>query len=519
MFTVETDDRKPRQLAAKREYQDEYRKTDVAKETKRRTRKSITDAKYLARRFVAVDGEGINVRRGKRKGAHDYVLLAISGKKPITAREGLPTLAILQYLHSNLAENDINIIYGGSYDFNCWLRDFPADKLARIYSGGFRSKPVWFGNYGVRWVKGKSFEIVKWGSEKTVTINDVISFFQCPFIQACDEYLGEYEGRDMLVREKARRGNFTWEEIKGIERYNDLELVLIVRLAEELRARLNRVGLRPRRWIGPGAIAAALFIKQKIKQHRNANLPEGVMRAARFAYAGGRFEVIKYGAVREACYEYDVNSAYPRALTEVPSLSTGTWEHWEGKGSVPDAEFALYRVRYRGTNPRIPAPIYVRSANGTISYPLNAENWIWSPEYKVLEQYCDQIDGAEYQTLEAWIYRPPETGVIKPFSFIHDLFAKRRELKRSGDGAHVGIKLGLIGSLIRCMASSRSRWAGNLLAINSLSAFPLTISWSGLAMRRHGVELKCSKLRYSISKPLSHSKPTPYSRHARSTFK
>lgn len=441
-FVVELDTREARKLAAKRAYQDDYRKTDKAKETKRRTRKSITDAKYLGRRIVAVDGEGINVRNGTRKGEHDYVLLAISDKKPLLAQHGLSTANILRYLHSNLDNADLNVIYGGSYDFNCWLKDFPADKVRRIYNGHFGSKPVWFGQYGVRWTRGKCFEIVKWGSEKTVTIYDVISFFQCPFIQACDDYLGEYEGREQLVREKARRGNFSWREIQGISAYNTLELDLLVELVSELRIRLNRVGLRPRRWIGPGAIAAALFTKYKIKEHRNERLPESVMEAARYAYAGGRFEVIKYGAVNDEAYEYDINSAYPRALSDVPSLAQGSWGHWEGVGPVPDASFALYSVRYRGTNPRVPGPVFVRGSNGTISYPLHAENWIWTPEYEVLREYCEQVQGATYEVLEAWYYIPAPSNV-KPFGFIPELFKKRRELKACGDGAHVGIKLGL----------------------------------------------------------------------------
>ncbi len=442
MFEIETDDREARKHAAKREYQNVYRKTDKARATKRATRKSITDAKYLARRIVAIDGEGLNVRRGPRKGDHDYVLLAISDTKPIMRREGLPTGAILKYLFDNLRSDDLNVIYGGSYDFNCWIKDFPADEVARIYRGGFMSRPVYFGKYGVRWTKGKSFEICRVGSDKKVVINDVVSFFQSSFVQACDDYLGDYEHRDTLVAMKAKRGNFTWAEISAVTEYNDLELDLIVKLVGELRERLNRVGLRPRRWIGPGAIAATLFIREGIKAHRNTQLPDEVSRAARFAYAGGRFEVIKYGASSEPAWEYDVNSAYPCAFSEVPTLAGGSWEHWApGKTPPPLKPFALYRVRYSGTNPRIPGPLFTRGPNGTISYPLRVTNWIWTPEYRTLIQYCEQIEGAEFEVLEAWLYTPPSD--VKPFGFIGPLFEKRRELKRAGDGAHVGIKLGL----------------------------------------------------------------------------
>jgi hypothetical protein len=308
------------------------------------------------------------------------------------------------------------------------------------------SKPVIYRGYGLRWIKGKAFEITK--GEETLTINDVISFFQRPFIQACDEYLGTYEGREQLVREKARRGNFTVAELDSISDYNQLELVLLVQLATELRARLNRVGLRPRRWNSPGAIASALFLKEKTKAHRNENIPEPVAKAGRYAYAGGRFEMIRYGSVKENVYEYDLNSAYPRALREVPSLVGGKWIHHTGTNAHQLHPFALYRIRYEGTDTSIPGPVFIRGENGTISYPLKVENWIWTPEWEVLQEYVQQVEGATQETLECWEYQPATE--YKPFGFIDGLYKLRQELKAAGDGAQVGVKLALNSMYGKC---------------------------------------------------------------------
>lgn len=386
-----------------------------------------------------MDGEGINLSDGN----HIYVLLAISGIPPLVDREGISTEACLAYLFDNLSTENINIIYGGSYDFNMWLRgkldeEHPPDLVRNIYKSNYTSGLNFIGEYGVRWIKGKGFEITR--GERTVKINDVISFFQRAFIQACDEYLGEYDGRDVLVREKARRGNFTIEELDNIGAYNQLELELLIRLANELRIRLNRVGLRPRRWDGPGAIAAALFLREGIKKYRNENLPKQVARAARFAYAGGRFELIRFGQVNEKVYEYDINSAYPAALRNVPNLVGGKWIRHKAHPDKP-FPYALFRVRFTGRNQTIPAPLFCRHANGTVSYPLENETWIWSPEMETLREYCAQVPDATYEVIEALEYREPVGG--KPFAFIDKLYEKRRALKENGDGAHVGIKLAL----------------------------------------------------------------------------
>lgn len=424
----------------------EWRKEYNAKNADKRHayRKKERDDKYLSRPIVAIDGEGLNVTRGPRKGAHDYVMLAISDAPNLIRKDGLHTAEILDYLHETLSPDNINVIYGGSYDFNCWLASLTRDEVARLYKSDYQGKPFMYRGYAIRWMKGKSFSIKKDG--KRVEVNDVISFFQRPFIAACDEYLGTYEGRDILVREKARRGNFRMSELRTIDKYNQLELRLLVRLVGELRTRLDRVGLRPRRWNSPGAIASALFKREGVTEHRSENIPAPVAEAARYAYAGGRFEMLKYGASKEAAYEYDINSAYPRALTEVPSLVGGEWKHEtrHDKNLTDSHAFALYHVRFRNDNPNmlnIPAPMFHRAANGTISYPTYSVNWIWSPEYDAMKEYCEQIDGAEMFVLEAWKFTPGTDH--KPFGFIPKLYAERKLLKAAGDGAHVGIKLAL----------------------------------------------------------------------------
>jgi hypothetical protein len=427
--------------AHNRSYGTEYRKTHSrSDEYKKRTKRD-----YLKRPIIAIDGEGVNIRRGLRKGDHDYILLAMTGQEPLYKEGGLPTKDILDYLWQHLRTDNINVIYGGSYDFNMWMKDLSEDQVRNLYHSSYTSDPVIYAGYGLRWIKGKAFEISRTtrnGNRRTVTINDVISFFQRPFIQACDEYLGSYDGREVLVREKARRGDFRASEIAGIASYNNLELDLLVRLVTELRSRLDSVGLRPRRWNSPGAIASALFERERVKDHRNEQLPDVVMQAARFAYAGGRFEMLHYGAVKERVYEYDINSAYPRALLEVPSLKRGTWKHNHGlHTSHPISPFGLYRVRFTGTNPNIPAPIFHRATNGTISYPLNVENWVWSPEVEALKLYCEQVPGTEWEILEAWEYTPATDH--KPFGFIAELYKLRQLLKAAGDGAHIGIKLAL----------------------------------------------------------------------------
>lgn len=397
-----------------------------------------TGGEYLSRLFVPVDGEGVNVRSGKRKGEHDYVLLTIHNVEPIVNKIGLTSMECFTYLWENLSPKNLNIIYGGSYDFNCWLRDLPPALLAQIYAGE-RKAGIRYGPFRITWRRGKYFRIARLG--KSVTIYDIVSFFQKSFVEACDEYLGDYAGRDTLVREKARRGDFTLRQLRQTTAYNNLELNLLKQLADELRLRLDKVGLRPQSWIGPGAVAAALFTREGVPDHM-AECPTEVNAAAQYAYAGGRFECVKHGIGGAPAWEYDINSAYPKALSLVPSLKDGTWKHVKRVKNI--ADFAVYRVRWQSTDPgrdaTRPGPFFVRAKDGTISYPLRGENWVWSPEVALIPKW-EQETGFRFTILEGWVFTP-STG-HRPFGFVPALYERRKVLKAARDGAHVGIKLAL----------------------------------------------------------------------------
>lgn len=409
-----------------------YNASDKGKERRKKYRAENpgrTTAFYLSRPFIGWDGEGIT----RADGSHDYVMLANSlGEERISVM-GLSTKACFDFLLDTAERNPdaIHVIYGGGYDFNCMFADLSRKELERVYSGKY---PTVRG-YRLDWRPGKSLFVSD--GKRNVTLYDVVSFFQCAFVKACDDYLGEsfYE-RDLIVAQKEARSHFDIENVAEIRRYNDAELVNLVALMNELRERLNKVGLRPGRWDGPGAIASALLKRQNIKSAMSV-CPPAVAKAARFAYAGGRFEVVRFGHVEAPAYEYDINSAYPSALRYVPNLNTGTWTYV--KGDPGNQPFALYHVVYQGGPAMEPAPLFRRDANGSICYPTDLSGWYWSPEIEVAREYA-ALHGGKLTIIEAHVYSGTDE---RPFSFIEPLYLKRKALKKAGDGAHVGIKLAL----------------------------------------------------------------------------
>ncbi len=420
-----------------------------------RVRAMVRDAheqEWLAREFVAWDGEGVT-----RNGGHDYVLLANSdGHRLRTLTGRLGTESIFHWALSCARPGVINVIYGASYDWNCWLADFTESELRFLYE----HQAIRWNGYLVKWRRGKTFTLSSDG--QSVTFYDVVSFFQTSFVNACDSYLGDrFTDRELIVENKRLRSSFRAADLDEIQRYNDAELVNLVTLMVELRERLYGAGLKPSRWDGPGAVAVALMQREGVKQSMMPH-PAHVQDAARHAYFGGRFEVVQFGHHTRGAFEYDINSAYPYALAQLPNLAGGEWV--SQPFDVPTDGYAVYHYRYRaapGSFGRI-QPFPRRLKDGMVVYGVDVEGWAWSPEMNVARKYVDKFGGT-LDVMETLIFVPADDS--KPFGFIPDLFEQRRAMKAAGNGAHVGVKLGLnslYGKLAQQVGWSRNPRTGEL---------------------------------------------------------
>jgi len=101
------------------------------------------------------------------------------------------------------------------------------------------------------------------------------------------------------------------------------------------------VHLERDQWYGPGQAAQAWMdnIALTKREVLEATISDEVFEFARRAYYGGRFEVFAHGHIPGTAYEYDINSAYPQAMSVLPEWGACEWE-WingqpQGGGSLP----------------------------------------------------------------------------------------------------------------------------------------------------------------------------------------
>lgn len=407
--------------------------------------------RFVGREIVAWDGEGVT---DPDTNFHRYVLLAYttsSGNRGhVTAGPG-KTLTLERCAETMLrvaaAHPDaLHIMFAGDYDLMMMLRGYSAPSYKAFKNSLIRLRREKgysrFNGYLINWTPHKGFSLVKTATKERIRIWDVFTYFQCSFIKAAEDYLGKDYGEDIAERiceGKSRRSQFTEAELPQVTEYCYAELKILVDLFSSLRDSLAKADLLVSAFDGPGAIAATLMGKHNIKRSMQQPPPE-VREAAQYAYAGGRFETFKFGHVETPVHEYDINSAYPEAISQLPNLAGGTWIH----SSVDTGEpFTLFRVKFRETSPktRRPLPLALRDKLGNIIFSNNVHTWCWRPEYDLARYYCERYQSARLELIESWAFVPRDSS--KPFAFVPAVYTQRQEYKRDGNEAQRALKLAL----------------------------------------------------------------------------
>lgn len=384
--------------------------------------------------FISWDGEGWSDVDGE----HRYMLLQSSTGAYIDAPR-LTSLQCLEMLLKVAGENPgVNhVIYGGGYDATHILRDLPLELIAQLKDN---NKIKWFveesattrqNYFTINYLPHKWLEIsgFDWNKRRQqhIKIFDVMTFFQSSFIKALDSR--HIAVPDIIRSGKASRADFTYNDIDEIREYCQQELELLVILCNKLRGEFDEAGIWVTQFHGPGAVASALFKEHDIRKAMQAPTPE-IERAAQHAYFGGHFEQYQAGHYEGPVWLYDINSAYPYHIQQLPTMAGAKWEYTtKYDPTVMGMWFCSYED---DSNDYIkPHPLPWRGKGGIVGFPAhNIGVWVWHPEAK----FATTVH-------HGWVLTPANDS--KPFEWVGEMYTRRRQWQREGRGGERALKLGL----------------------------------------------------------------------------
>jgi hypothetical protein len=185
--------------------------------------------------------------------------------------------------------------------------------------------------------------------------------------------------------------------------------------------------------------------------HRRTVDPE-FWNAAKHTYYGGRFEIFYHGKYPGTCFEYDINSAYPYVMMQLPCLHCGRYIRRKGLiGERPPIHFPGYglgekqhlcivhakvyppsRVRFSS---RV-GPLPHRNENGSILFPRSVHGWYWLHELQAAERAG--LVG-KWECLDWHVYKPRKCKHGRPLRAIAELYQDRIALGEYGKNSPNGV--------------------------------------------------------------------------------
>ena len=439
--------------------------------------------------FTGCDGEGAGT---DELGRQLYVLFRMGERELWKRGRRLTTWEILDFICDE-PPGKILVGFSFGYDVTMILRDLAETQQRRLFQPrsfeAGQSPFVWFKDFDIDYLpkqylrvrrirhvrddEGKLKRVPVKGSTRTIW--ETFGFFQKSFLKVIKEFgVADSAELELIEASKEKRGDDDWS-VGNVERdYCRLECILLARLLNRLRDYCSEAGIFPRSWSGAGKLAAALHTLHKTPKARELEdkIPPEVMALANMAYYGGRFEISRTGMIKQKVYEYDIRSAYPDAMRQLPCLLHGQWEKLDAK-QHPDGPLRapyiaslhfkpnLKSTVLRGRNANF-GPLPIRSKEGFLYWPLAGSGVYWSHEIESARRL-----GFDVHILGGWQY--VRNCECKPFDWVEPLFDYRRSIGLSGAG--YPIKLG-VNSLYGKLAQRKGNgafnnmvWAGLITAI------------------------------------------------------
>lgn len=216
--------------------------------------------------------------------------------------------------------------------FFAWNLGFDATILLKnlgkdiIYLKEFEYDYIWKG-YKIKYIPKKCL-VISDKSKHSLLMYDVASLFnKLPLDDASKKFLKDEKRYDGLYQNK----KFP-DDIRKNKREMDLINLYCIHdayLTKQLALYwvnnfYNAFGMYPKKYHSAGTIAIQ-YLKTKLFDWNSFfKIPYSVQELAFKTYFGGRFEVFKRGTFSNV-FHYDINSAYPYAMANMPDFTRGHW--------------------------------------------------------------------------------------------------------------------------------------------------------------------------------------------------
>jgi len=310
---------------------------------------------------------------------------------------------------------------------------------------------------------------VKTKGEHTVYHYDAYQFYKSGLAKAAKRYL---DRESPAI--KAHRADLWSYDVHEIGVYCKWDATATRDLARLYIDQMHKMGLYPKHFISRGNLAQQFILTHGDVPTWRDN-PRLVNLVAWDSLRGALIDLWKRGSYN--VWKYDLKSAYPAALRELPDMRDGEWRRELYRDSR--VGFVRARVKYRPETP----PILATWGGKTLLYPYLDEPvrcWLTLDEWRFLERHADVEVEAALCFVEAENPRYPWRSLL-------DRLLAWKDASKGDPGFYVAVKEAInsfYGKTCEKTETDAGWRAGRLL--NPVAA-SYTLGWTRVRMAEAAV--------------------------------
>lgn len=383
---------------------------------------------------------------------------------------------LIKSLFSKRYQGSWNFFYNVTFDaevilkqFGDMLYDYKRTRVLRFQ----------YGDYTIEYIPQKKIAIRK--GHHSAVFFDIAQYYHESLSNAYQNNIGKLP--EWYTNVKKQRNHFTRKYSEKypakIRRYCIQDCIYTKQLAEHwIKVFYDAFDFYPQRFISSGYLAEKVLINNKIQIPLFEEIPIKVNEFAWRSYFGARFEILKRGYIGTA-HLYDINSAYPYVLANIPDITKGKWR--KSKKILDNAHLGFFKIECNILDCKYIPPFPFRT-NGMLIFPSGK-----FVTYCTLAELKACNNPKYYKILESFQYL--DDNPIYPYKdFIESIYQKRLEFKETGNPLQLPLKI-ILNSIYGKTAQRVGNKIGNLFSpVISATITGTTRSMLYEFVKKYGIE-------------------------------